>query len=393
MLADVFIRRPVLATVCSLLIILAGAVSIPTLPIARYPDLAPPSLTVNAVYTGANAQSVESAVTTPLEQAINGVEGMTYITSSSTNSGFSTINVTFDIDRNIDLAAVDVQNRVNQALGRMPAEVRTNGINVVKNTAGFMGGTQTVNALRVHFRNWVMEGTRPPPSTYPTLKGRRVDGASDDDADDDRDDDDEDRDDERDDDRRMARRIPDLVPANKAAMGFPTLPGLRATAPEAGFINPVLDYDWGPLFNYTDASGIPTHVPPPIKRVIKMLVPRVDADGNEVGGVPTVLTDAPLGTYLGWNITTDQPVAGVVRPFHKGQLCNYVGGMIPFAKTRAERVQTGDPRLSLEERYGNHDGYVAAVRKAAAHAIAKGFLLQADADALIALAQASNVLP
>ncbi len=140
MLADVFIRRPVLSTVCSLLIILAGAVSIPTLPIARYPDLAPPSLTVSAVYTGANAQSVESAVTTPLEQAINGVEGMTYITSSSTNSGFSTINVTFDIDRDIDLAAVDVQNRVNQALGRMPADVRTNGISVFKNTSGWMGG-------------------------------------------------------------------------------------------------------------------------------------------------------------------------------------------------------------------------------------------------------------
>ncbi len=85
MLADVFIRRPVLSIVCSLLIILAGAVAIPTLPIARYPDLAPPSLTVTAIYTGANAQSVESAVTTPLEQAINGVEGMTYLTSS-TNS-------------------------------------------------------------------------------------------------------------------------------------------------------------------------------------------------------------------------------------------------------------------------------------------------------------------
>ena len=140
MLADVFIRRPVLSTVCSLLIILAGAVSIPTLPIARYPDLAPPAVTVTAYYTGANAQTVESAVTTPLEQAINGVEGMTYITSSSTNSGFSTITVTFDVDRDQDLAAVDVQNRVNTALGRMPAEVRTNGISVTKVTAGFMGG-------------------------------------------------------------------------------------------------------------------------------------------------------------------------------------------------------------------------------------------------------------
>ena len=140
MVADVFIRRPVLSIVCSLLIILAGAVSIPTLPIARYPVLAPPAVTVTAFYTGANAQTVESAVTTPLEQAINGVEGMTYITSSSTNSGFSTITVTFDVDRDQDLAAVDVQNRVNSALGRMPAEVRTNGITVTKVTAGFMGG-------------------------------------------------------------------------------------------------------------------------------------------------------------------------------------------------------------------------------------------------------------
>ncbi len=140
MIADVFIRRPVLSTVCSLLIILAGAVSIPTLPIARYPELAPPAVTVSAFYTGANAQAVESAVTTPLEQAINGVEGMSYITSSSTNSGFATITVTFDVDRDQDLAAVDVQNRVNQALGRMPAEVRQNGISVTKVSTGFIGG-------------------------------------------------------------------------------------------------------------------------------------------------------------------------------------------------------------------------------------------------------------
>jgi hydrophobic/amphiphilic exporter-1 (mainly G- bacteria), HAE1 family len=140
MMADVFIRRPVLSTVCSLLIILAGLVAIPTLPIARFPELAPPSVTVTAFYTGANAQAVESAVTTPLEQAINGVEGMSYITSTSTNSGFATITVTFDVDRDQDLAAVDVQNRVNQALGRMPAEVRTNGISVQKVSTGFIGG-------------------------------------------------------------------------------------------------------------------------------------------------------------------------------------------------------------------------------------------------------------
>src|SRR5713101_7645085 len=113
---------------------------IPILPIARYPALAPPSVSVTSFYTGANAQAVESAVTTPLEQVINGVEGMTYMQSSSTNSGVSTINVYFDIGRDPDLAAVDVQNRVNQALGRLPADVRTNGVTVTKNSTGFLGG-------------------------------------------------------------------------------------------------------------------------------------------------------------------------------------------------------------------------------------------------------------
>jgi HAE1 family hydrophobic/amphiphilic exporter-1 len=138
-LSELFIKRPILATVCSLMIMLAGAISIPILPIARYPELTPPAVTVTAFYTGANAQAVESAVTTPLEQVINGVEGMQYMQSSSTSSGLSTINVTFDIGRNPDLAAVDVQNRVNQALGRMPAEVRTNGIAVTKASTGFLG--------------------------------------------------------------------------------------------------------------------------------------------------------------------------------------------------------------------------------------------------------------
>jgi HAE1 family hydrophobic/amphiphilic exporter-1 len=140
MFSELFIRRPILATVCSLLIILAGAIVIPILPIARYPELVPPAVTVSAFYTGANAQAVESAVTTPLEQAINGVEGMAYMTSSSTNSGAATITVTFNVGRDPDLAAIDVQNRVNQALGRMPGDVRTTGITVIKNTAGFLGG-------------------------------------------------------------------------------------------------------------------------------------------------------------------------------------------------------------------------------------------------------------
>jgi HAE1 family hydrophobic/amphiphilic exporter-1 len=138
-ISNLFIRRPILATVCSLVIILAGAVAIPTLPIARYPELAPPSVAVSAFYTGANAQAVESAVTTPLEEAINGVEGMLYMQSSSTNTGFCSITVTFEVGRDPDLAAVEVQNRVSQALGRMPAEVRTNGISVQKTSTGFLG--------------------------------------------------------------------------------------------------------------------------------------------------------------------------------------------------------------------------------------------------------------
>jgi len=113
----------------------------------------------------------------------------------------------------------------------------------------------------------------------------------------------------------------------------------------------------------------------------------VDADGNELGGVPVVLRDAPLGTYLGWNIT-----AGGARPFHQGQICNYVGGMVPFARTRAERLANGDPRASLQERYADHAGYVAAVRRAAANAVARGFLLPADADGLVSAAEASLVL-
>src|SRR5262249_9543117 len=107
MFVDFFIRRPVFATVCALLTIIGGAIAIPTLPIAQYPQLAAPQVTVTAVYTGASAQVVESAVTIPLEQAINGVDGMRYIQSTSSNDGVSSITVTFNVERDIDLAAVD----------------------------------------------------------------------------------------------------------------------------------------------------------------------------------------------------------------------------------------------------------------------------------------------
>jgi hypothetical protein len=231
------------------------------------------------------------------------------------------------------------------------AECPGNNFGVGVLPANPVSHAQTVNALRVHFRNWVMKGTPPPPSRYPTL----AQGT--------------------------------LARADKAAIGFPNLPGLRPTLPEADFIMPVLDYDWGPQFNALDTSGVASNVPPRIKQVLPMYAPKVDRDGNELGGVPVVLLDAPLGTYLGWNVT-----AGGERPFHRDQICDYVGGMIPFARTADERKANNDPRLSLTERYGSHDGYVDAVVSAAARAVEQRFLLPEDAAELINAAKASAVL-
>src|SRR5436190_2898538 len=138
MFVNTFITRPILASVCSLVIIIAGIIAIPTMPIAQFPPLAPPNISVTAIYTGANAQEVETAVTTPLEQAINGAEGMLYMASSSSSSGVATITVTFDVTRDQDLAQVDVQNRVSTALGRLPTEVRQLGVAVSKQSTGFV---------------------------------------------------------------------------------------------------------------------------------------------------------------------------------------------------------------------------------------------------------------
>ena len=140
MFVDFFIRRPVFATVCALLIILAGAVVIPTLPIAQFPILAPPQVSVTSAYIGASAQTVETAVTIPLEEQINGAEGMKYIESSSTNDGISSITATFNLSRDPDLAAVDIQNRVNQAQGRLPNAVKATGITVTKASNDFVFG-------------------------------------------------------------------------------------------------------------------------------------------------------------------------------------------------------------------------------------------------------------
>ena len=137
-MVDFFIQRPIFATVCALLIVVAGAVCIPSLPISLYPALAPPQVTVTCNYVGANASVVESAVTIPLEQQINGVEGMHYITSTSSNDGTSNINVVFRTGYDLNIAAVDVQNRVATATGRLPQEIKNTGITITKANPNFV---------------------------------------------------------------------------------------------------------------------------------------------------------------------------------------------------------------------------------------------------------------
>jgi hypothetical protein len=226
--------------------------------------------------------------------------------------------------------------------------------------------TGLVNRMRLALRNWVTKGTSPPDSMWPHLVG--------------------------------PKNSRDLVDPTMQAMGFPGgVPGIPDSifAPE-NFVFPIFDYDWGPQFDEFNATGVPTNEPPPIKSVIKMMVPRVDADGNEMGGVPTVQRDAPLGTYLGWNITAGPADKGFntasPQPFHAGQVCNYIGGMVPFAIKKADRLMNRDPRLSLEERYRTHDGYVAAVRAAADNAACQGYL-NAGAAAASMGASCTTALP
>ncbi|GAA3748707.1 efflux RND transporter permease subunit [Terriglobus aquaticus] len=137
-MVEFFIRRPIFATVCALLIILAGAVSVPSIPISLYPQLAPPQVVVACNYVGANSSTVESAVTIPLETAINGVEGMRYMSSTSSNDGTSTITITFQTGYDLSIAAVDVQNRVATAQGRLPATVNNTGISITKANSNFV---------------------------------------------------------------------------------------------------------------------------------------------------------------------------------------------------------------------------------------------------------------
>jgi hydrophobe/amphiphile efflux-1 (HAE1) family protein len=131
-LSNFFIDRPVFASVLAVVILLLGAISIPFLPIGEFPTIAPPTVQVNATYTGGNAQAVERSVTTPLEEQINGVEGMIYMSSTSANDGISNIVVTFESGYDLDIAAVDVQNRTTTARPQLPGDVVRQGVEVTK---------------------------------------------------------------------------------------------------------------------------------------------------------------------------------------------------------------------------------------------------------------------
>lgn len=132
-----FLRRPIFATVCSLMITLAGLVMIPTLPIAQYPQVAPPVVTVTATWIGASPTAVESAVTVPIENAVNNVEGLRYVTSSSAD-GVSNVTCTFNLGTSLDIAAADVQNAVQSAMGDLPAEVQQTGVTISKNSGSIL---------------------------------------------------------------------------------------------------------------------------------------------------------------------------------------------------------------------------------------------------------------
>lgn len=202
---------------------------------------------------------------------------------------------------------------------------------------------ESMRALMVALTAWTVSNTEPPQSKYPTL----ADGQ--------------------------------LTAPTEGALKFPTIPGVPKPF---DLVNPVLVYDFGPHFVAKDVSGYIDYQPPQIRQVLPARVPQVDAEGIEHSGVASVLYSAPLGTYLGWNVTR----AGVFA----GQICSLVGGYMPFAKTQAERTKANDPRLSIEERYGDRQGYICAVQKAVKQSVKGRYLLEADGKRLVDEATAAT---
>jgi hypothetical protein len=205
-------------------------------------------------------------------------------------------------------------------------------------------------ALYVAMVDWVTKGIAPPDSRYPKVS----DGT--------------------------------LVAATSAAMGWPTIP--NSPKPD-GVMNSVRDYEFGPQFRYNDGSGVITNVPPPVKQVIPTLAPKVDADGNEIAGIKSLLMRQPLGTYTAWNPIPSGPL--------KGREASLAAGYVPFAKTKAERLASGDSRLSIEERYTSLWLYYLYMVNQANIMVQERFLLPDDAAVMINQMLnnmlASNLLP
>ncbi|HZQ60207.1 MAG TPA: alpha/beta hydrolase domain-containing protein, partial [Casimicrobiaceae bacterium] len=194
-----------------------------------------------------------------------------------------------------------------------------------------MPESDILRALTQDTVDWITKGTPMPPSKYPML----ADGT--------------------------------LVPETK--LNWPKIPNVPSPV---GLVNTVIDYDYGSSFIYNDMSGVITNAPIVIKKLIPTYVPQVDSDGNEIAGVQPLLRQLPLGTYTGWNVTTNG--------FYKGQICAFSGGFIPFAKTKAERLANGDPRPSLEERYGDVWIYLFRAQAILSDLVTQRYLLPADAQ-------------
>src|SRR5437764_10420589 len=138
MLSHFFIDRPIFATVLSIVIVIVGSVALKLLPIAQYPEVAPPTISVTASYPGANAKVVADTVATPIEQEVNGVENMIYMSSRCTNDGQLTLDVTFALGTNLDMAQVLVQNRVKVAEAKLPEEVKRQGVTTKKKSPSIL---------------------------------------------------------------------------------------------------------------------------------------------------------------------------------------------------------------------------------------------------------------
>ncbi|HBC79634.1 MAG TPA: hypothetical protein DEO60_03910 [Bacteroidales bacterium] len=203
-----------------------------------------------------------------------------------------------------------------------------------------------LRALIVALEKWVLDGKEPPVSLYPTISTMT------------------------------------LTTPQKVDIGWPDIPGV----PFNGKANELPLLDYGPQYDFMNVSGILTQEPPKVKsdKPYKTLVPKVDKDGNEIAGIRGINIRVPVGTYTGWALRR--------RGFGEGDLSSLNGMFISFKNTRKDRKAINDPRLSLEERYGSHEKYVEAVRRAAGELINEGFLLPEDAKAEIEKAEKSGIL-